>query len=303
METIKISRIIDRAKNEVIGFSQQFAALEQKVILGGLSNSTLLNYGRCIAKIALHFRCLPTLLEEEQINGYLQHLLMGNQPSKSYFKHTVYGLRFLYRIHDLEDRIIKLPSLKRDNRLPVVLSQSECKGLFKSGRILKHRVMLCLIYSAGLRSKELRTLKLSDIDFDRQEIHIRQTKYNKDRYVPLSPIMALGLKKYLAAYCPKVYLFNGKETGSCLSARGVQWAMKETVKRSGIKKAVTAHSLRHSYATHLLEQGMDVDTLRKLLGHAHLTTTLIYLHVARIKGSDRYSPFDRLYQKRQVSKV
>ena len=106
METLKSSKIIDRAKDEVTGFNSMFEKLEQKVILGGLSNSTLLNYGRCIAKISLHFKCVATQLEEEQINGYLQQLLMGDKPSKSYFKHTVYGLRFLFRMHDLEDRII-----------------------------------------------------------------------------------------------------------------------------------------------------------------------------------------------------
>jgi site-specific recombinase XerD len=154
-----------------------------------------------------------------------------------------------------------------------------------------------MIYSAGLRSKELRNLQLRDIDFDRLAIHIRQTKYNKDRYVPLSLLMVKGLKKYIEAYNPKVYLFNGKSIGSMLSPRGVQWAMKQTVKRSGITKEVTVHSLRHSYATHLLEYGVDVDTVSKLLGHAHLATTLIYLHVARLGKSDRFSPFDRLYSK------
>ena len=158
----------------------------------------------------------------------------------------MYGLRFLFRIHDFEDKIIKLPSLKRENKLPVVLSHNECRLLFKSGRILKHRVLLCLIYSAGLRSKEAHNLKLSDIDYDRMMIHIRQTKYNKDRYVPLSKLMVRGLQKYIEAYHPKVYLFNGKEIGSALSARGVQWAMKQTVKQSGIAKEVTVHSLRHS---------------------------------------------------------
>ena len=295
METIKTSKIIDRAKDEITGFASIYAKLEQKVILGGLSSSTLLNYGRCIAKISLHFKCPPTHLDEEQINGYLQHLLSGDRPSKSYFKHTVYGLRFLFRIHDLEDRIIKLPTLKNESKLPVVLSRPECKRLFNSGRILKHRVMLSLIYSAGLRSKELRNLQLRDIDFDRLTIHIRQTKYNKDRYVPLSQLMVRGLEKYIEAYHPKVYLFNGKSIGSMLSQRGVQWAMKQTVKRSGISKDVTVHSLRHSYATHLLEYGVDVDTVSKLLGHAHLATTLIYLHVARLGKSDRFSPFDRLY--------
>jgi len=297
METIKSSKIIDRAKNEVTGFSSMYEKLEQKVVLGGLSNSTLLNYGRCIAKISLHFKCVATHLEEEQINGYLQHLLMGDKPSKSYFKHTVYGLRFLFRIHDLEDRIIKLPSLKNETKLPVVLSPSECKLIFKSGRILKHRVLLSFIYSAGLRLLEVRNLKIRDVDFDRMMIHIRQTKYKKDRYVPLSPSIAKGVKKYMEAYNPKVYLFNGKSVGSQLSAKGVQWPMREAVKTAKIKKQASIHTLRHSYATHLLELGMDVDTLRKLLGHANLSTTLVYLHVARLNNSNQFSPFDKLYQR------
>jgi len=295
MQRIKSSPIIDQAKREVTDFCSMFERLEQKVVLGGLSNSTLLNYGRCIAKISLHFKCIPTQLDEEQINGYLQYLLTGQKPSRSYFKHTVYGLRFLFRIYDLEDRIIKLPSLKKENKLPVVLSPKECKRLFRAGRILKHRVLLSLVYSAGLRAKEVRHLKIADIDFDRLMIHIRQTKYNKDRYVPLSPLMVGGLHKYIEAYHPKVFLFNGKTIGSPLSQRGVQWAMKEAVKRAQIHKQATIHSLRHSYATHLLEFGMDIDTLRKLLGHAHLTTTLIYLHVARLEASTQFSPFDKIY--------
>ena len=295
MQSIKSSRIIDTAKREVTDFCSMYERLEQKVALGGLSNSTLLNYGRCIAKISLHFKCIPTQLDEEQINAYLHFLLAGQKPSRSYFKHTVYGLRFLFRIYDLEDRIIKLPSLKKENKLPVVLSPQECKRLFRAGRILKHRVLLSLVYSAGLRSKEVRNLKLEDVDFDRMMIHIRQTKYNKDRYVPLSPLIAKGLRKYIAAYQPKVFLFNGKSIGAPLSQRGVQWAMKETVKRAEIHKQATIHSLRHSYATHLLEFGMDIDTLSKLLGHAHITTTLIYLHVARLQASSRFSPFDRIY--------
>ncbi len=296
MEKVKSCKVVDLAKREVIGFTPMYQKLEQKVILGGLSNSTLLNYGRCIAKISLHFKTPAIALEEEQINGYLQFLLTKSKPSRSYFKHTVYGLRLLYRIHDLEDRIIKLPTLKRQNKLPVVLSVKECKLLFKSGRILKHRVLLSLVYSAGLRSQELRNLKISDIDSDRMTIHIRQTKYNKDRYVPLSKLIIEGLRNYMLAYHPKVYLFNGQTVGSQLSPRGVQWTMKESLKHSGINKPATIHTLRHSYATHLLEMGMDIDTLSKLLGHAHVTTTLIYLHVARLKSSDKFSPFDIIYQ-------
>jgi integrase/recombinase XerD len=290
------SPIITEAKALVVGFDELFDKLEQKVILGGLSKSTLINYGRCIAKISLHFKKIPTLLEEEQINGYLQFLLTNNQPSRSYFKHTVYGLRFLYRMYDLEDRIIQLPTLKKSNKLPVVLSQKECRLLFKSGRILKHRMLLSFIYSAGLRNQELRNLKFSDVDFDRKTIHIRQTKYDKDRYVPLSDKIIIGLKKYIAAYHPKIYVFNGRKVGSPLSAMAVQWAMRETVKRAGIIKEATVHTLRHSYATHLLEMGLDIDTVSKLLGHQSIVTTLIYLHVARLESSNSFSPFDKLYE-------
>ena len=275
-----------------------FKKLEQKVILGGMSPSTLFNYGRCIAKISLHFKTPAILLDEVQINGYLQGLLVGEKPSKSYFKHSVYGLRFLFRIHDLDDKAIKLPSLKKENKLPVVLSPKECKLLFKSGRILKHRVLLSFIYSAGLRLKEVRNIKICDVDFDRMMIHIKQTKYNKDRYVPLSPLISKGLLKYIQAYNPKIYLFNGKSIGSQLSDRGVQWPMRECVKRSGITKQASMHTLRHSYATHLLEQGMDIDTLRKLLGHAHLSTTMVYLHVARLGASKTFSPFDNIYNQK-----
>jgi site-specific recombinase XerD len=108
--------------------------------------------------------------------------------------------------------------------------------------------------------------------------------------------MIKGLIKYKAAYQPKTYVFNGKKHGDVLSPRGVQWAMKETLKASGINKEATIHTLRHSFATHLLEMGMDLDTLRSVLGHAHLTTTMVYLHVVRIGKSEVFSPFDRIYQ-------
>lgn len=291
----KKNTIIDRCKRDIDGFAKMYDHLEQKVVLGGLSESTLLNYGRCIARISEHFSCVPMVLEEEQINGYLYALKKENNRSNSYFKHTVYGLRYLFRMYDRDDKAVKLPPLKRDNQLPVVLSQEEVKRLLKHGKILKHRVLLSMIYSAGLRLKEVRSLEQRDVDFDRMQIHIRRTKYNKDRYVPLSPLLVKGLEKYYEAYHPSRWVFNGQSRGSMLSPKGVQWAMREAVKSSGITKPACVHTLRHSYATHLLESGMDLDTLSKLLGHAHLHTTMIYLHVARLDRTAKYSPFDLLY--------
>jgi site-specific recombinase XerD len=129
-------------------------------------------------------------------------------------------------------------------------------------------------------------------------IHIRQSKYNKDRYVPLSSLMLEGLRKYFYACRPVEYLFNGNEVGSPLSVRGMQWALREAVKKCKLQKGITLHTLRHSYATHLLEFGMDIVSIKELLGHERIETTLVYLHVAKPNRSNLFSPFDRLYARK-----
>jgi site-specific recombinase XerD len=126
-------------------------------------------------------------------------------------------------------------------------------------------------------------------------IHIRQSKYNKDRYVPLSHIILQGLRKYYYACHPVEYLFNGSEPGSPYSVRAMQSALHETVKKCKLQKEITLHSLRHSYATHLLEFGMDIISIKELLGHERIETTLVYLHVAKPNRTNLFSPFDKLY--------
>jgi site-specific recombinase XerD len=192
-------------------------------------------------------------------------------------------------------RAIELPSLKKDTKLPVILNRDELRELFKTPTLLKHRIVLSLIYSAGLRGQEVINLKISDIDFQRKTIHIRQSKYKKDRIVPLSDVMAQGLRKYLKAENPHVWLFNGKESGGRYSVRGLSWVMRETLKRTSIKKDVNLHSLRHTYATHLLEEGLNIVTLKDLLGHAEIATTMVYLHVAQCPLIKAHSPLDSLY--------
>ena len=136
--------LINRAKAQVTGFSAMYKKLEQKVVLAGLSESTLKNYGRSIAKVSLHFGVTPLELSDEAINEYLHELKTGQCPSESYFKHTVYGLRYLFRLFGREDRAIALPQLKRSGKLPVVLNRQEVKRLLKSPKLLKHRVLLGL---------------------------------------------------------------------------------------------------------------------------------------------------------------
>jgi len=210
----------------------------------------------------------------------------------------VYGLRFYFRHIGDNKRAIRLPSLKKDTRFPIILNRGELIELFSAPTLLKHRIVLTLIYSAGLRGQEVINLKISDIDFERKTIHIRQSKYKKDRIVPLSDYMAQGLKKYIEAEHPHIYLFNGKGPDSQYSTRGLSWVMRQALKRTGIQKEVNLHSLRHSYATHLLEEGVNIVTVKELLGHAHITTTMIYLHVAQLPIVPAHSPLDTLYKSR-----
>jgi len=292
--------IVEQAIIAVPGFENVVKKLEQQVILRGQSNSTLQNYIRRIALFVLHFKKLPEQLDEDQINEYLTALARDpKSPSRSSFKHMVYGLRYYYRLLGMNKQAIALPSLKRDTKLPVILNRQELKELFRTPKLLKQRIVLTLIYSAGLRGQEVINLKISDIDFERTTIHIRQSKYKKDRIVPLSPTMAIGLKKYLKAENPHIWLFNGKQPESKYSVRGLSWVMRENLKKTSITKDVNLHSLRHSYATHLLEEGLNIVTLKELLGHAEITTTMIYLHVAQCKHIKPHSPLDTLYSQRE----
>jgi site-specific recombinase XerD len=180
----------------------------------------------------------------------------------------------------------------------VILSKEEVKLLIRTPKLLKHRLMLALLYGCGLRCSELRNLHLKDISLDRMQLHIRQGKGGKDRYVPLCELLVRGILQYLESEKPVQWLFMGKNsTGKPvgLSAMGVQWVVKQARQHSGITKGVTTHILRHTYATHLLEMGIDIMTLKGLLGHVDIQTTLIYLHVAQCSRSKGFSPLERLY--------
>jgi integrase/recombinase XerD len=295
--------IVEQAIRDVQGFETVVKKLEQQVIIRGQSKSTLQNYIRRIALFCLHFGKLPQDVEDQEINEYLVALALDpKSPSRSSFKHMVYGLRYYYRLLGLNKRAIALPSLKKENKLPVILNRQELKELFTAPQLLKHRIVLTLIYSAGLRGQEVVNLKISDIDFERKTIHIRQSKYKKDRIIPLSDYMAKGLNIYLKAENPYVWLFNGKESDGRYSVKGLSWVMRETLRKTSITKEVNLHSLRHSYATHLLEEGVNIVTLKELLGHADITTTMIYLHIAQVQVVQAHSPLDTLYNSNKKQK-
>lgn len=193
--------------------------------------------------------------------------------------------------------MLKLPTISNDRKLPIVLSYEELKRIFRTPVRLKQRVLFALIYSAGLRVGEVCNLKISDIDSDRMQIRVVKSKGKRDRYVPLSDYILQGLRKYVKSSFPVNYLFNGRVKGDPLGKSAVQQAFRLAVKKAGIQKSVSVHSLRHTYATHLLEQGVDIVTIKELLGHATIETTMMYLHVAKVTQVDAHSPLDRMYKR------
>ena len=276
---------------------------ERNISILGRSSRTFDNYSRHVAAIALHFQCLPTQLDPEQVKDYLYELQQRSKtPSQTYFKHTVYGLRFLLKTEGLPYGHLHLPAIQKDKKLPVILSREELWQMLQSASLLKHKILIGLLYGCGLRCMEVRNLRLRDLDFNRKLVHIVQSKGNKDRYIPLSEHLVRGIKKYIAAERPADWLFNGQPNGrgggdfdSRYSQRGVQWVIKTVSKQAGIIKEVHTHMLRHSYATHLLEDGVNIITVQKLLGHANIENTMVYLHVCTPPDKLPHSPLDKVF--------
>lgn len=259
-----------------------------------------MNYSRGLATMALYFKCAPTELEEEQILDYL-HLLKSqkHKPSSSYFKHTVYGLRLAYKVLGVTGKHVFLPQIKHPKKLPVILSQQEIVKLINTPVLLKHRLIISLLYGCGLRRGELLNLKITDLHLDRNMLHIRQAKGGKDRYVPLGKLLTRGIRTYLSAENPHMWLFNSRPNNKGeleqFSETGVQWIIREACKKAEVNQRVTSHILRHTYATHLLEMGLDIITLKELLGHVDIHTTMMYLHVAKTDRGNAFSPLDRVF--------
>jgi integrase/recombinase XerD len=287
--------IVQQACDKVTGFTKLYKDLERSLNVSGKSKSTLTNYGRHLAHLALHFNQLPTALDNEQVLDYLHYVKSKRSPSATFFKFTVYGMRAACKLSGLPYQQFSLPSIQRTNKLPSVLNATEVKLLLKFCSLLKHRLLLSLCYGCGLRCGEVRNLKIGDIDLERKQLHVRQGKGGKDRIVPLGNMLQRGIKIYIETQHPTSFLFEGND-GQAFSQRGAQWVMSQAIKKAGIvKEEVSLHTLRHSYATHLLEQGVSILAIKELLGHADINTTMIYLHLARPAIIKIISPLDTLY--------
>lgn len=226
---------------------------------------------------------------------YNNDYILKHNLSSSYQNQIVNAIKLYFMIvKDTAIEIDKIHRPKREKVLPNVLSKEEVKAILEAPKNLKHKAMLSMIYSCGLRRSELLNLKPNNIDSKRNVVIIRQSKGKKDRITPLSPKILELLRNYYKEYSPKTYLFEGQEKNTQYSARSLEEVLKKSIKLATINKPVTLHWLRHSYATHLLESGTDLRYIQELLGHNSSKTTEIYTHVSTKNIQQIKSPFDDL---------
>jgi site-specific recombinase XerD len=237
-------------------------------------------YVRAVARFALHFGTSPEHLGAEQVRAYQLHLL-ARRASWSQFNQAVCALRFLYRTAlGRPEQLPMIPYGKRPKALPSVLSPDEVLRLLNAAAPGRDRALRHVAYGCGLRLSELLHLQVSDIDSARMAVHVRQGKGKKDRLVPLSPRLLNELRAYWRLGRPRTWLFPGHKPGRALTDGGAQRLFRRVACRAALSKRCSMHTLRHSYATHLLEAGVDLLTLKALLGHTSLQTTARYLHVS-----------------------
>lgn len=248
-----------------------------------------------VTQMARYYNRSPADLSDEEVREYLRYVRDEQEVSGSAFRQVISALRFLYGFTlDRPDTVERMPAPRSTRRAPVVLSAEEVVRLVDALRTLKHRTVALVLYGAGLRISEALALEVRDIDSGRMVITVRHGKGDRDRQVVLSRVLLEALRSYARSYRPTGWLFPGRDPGKPLSASTIQHALKAARDRARIAKPATAHVLRHSYATHLLEAGTDLRMIQQLLGHRSLSTTQIYTHVTAARAQETRSPLDAL---------
>ena len=259
------------------------------------SPSTIRAYVRHVAVFAKYFSQSPDRLGREQIHHYQLYLVRECKLATPTVSQIVAGLRFFYETTLGRKWISEhIPYPRHERRLPCVLSRAEVSVLLDAPRNLKHRAMLMTLYGAGLRVSELVSLQLEDIDSKRKFIRVRQGKGRKDRETLLPDRLLAALRAYWKVSRSTEWLFPGQDPQRPITANAVRLMCQKTATKAKLSKHVSPHVLRHSFATHLLEDGVDLRTIQVLLGHRDLETTTVYLHLSPTAASSTRSPLDRL---------
>jgi len=260
------------------------------------SDSSIANYMRSVSVLCSFSKRLPHELDEQDIYNFLLFLKEEQKLSRSTIRNYLQGLRFMYKcIYKRTDIIADIPYPKNTKYLPVVPTGREVLQLFNTANSDKHRLLLKVIYSAGLRRSEVINLKIEHLDFKNHRIFIKDSKGNKDRYTILAKSLVPELKQYLTKYKPTKYLFNGKYNGMPYSEEAIKWGFQQALERSGITKHLTPHSLRHAFASHLLAMKVNIVTIQKLMGHDDIRTTMMYLQPGDLHNTTNLeSPLDKI---------
>jgi integrase/recombinase XerD len=275
-----------------------FNKLLETCDLRNLSDNTQRSYLRVIRQFSEYFRRSPEELGTEEIREYLLHLKRDKKHATQTLDCAYSALKFFY--HAVLDRpweISPVPRVKVGKRLPVILSTEEIIALLSVIKNIRHKALLTIIYSAGLRTSEAANLKVSDIDSARMQLRIQNAKGSKDRYTILSETALLTLRQYWKIYRPRTWLFPGRFGDKPIGFRGISFIFNRYKKQAGIIKTASVHSLRHSFATHLLENGADLHHIQLLMGHSSPKTTTVYLHVRRVDLQRITSPLDLIKNK------
>jgi site-specific recombinase XerD len=272
-----------------------FKLVDEQLKLKGYSFKTRKTYTKQLKRFSSFIGKDLDSISLQDVRRYILFLLEEQQASHSYANQAISAIKFLCNDTLNQGKTIEaLPRPKKENKLPNVLSFEEVKRILDALNNEKHRTLLFLIYSAGLRVGEVVRLKAQDIDSSRMLIHVVQGKGRKDRYTLLSEIALTQLRKYYSLYKPEIWLFPGQDKKEFLTERTVERIFEKACSLAKINKKATVHTLRHSFATHLLEGGTDLRFIQELLGHSSSKTTEIYTHVTQKNISNIQSPLDKL---------
>jgi site-specific recombinase XerD len=269
--------------------------MDGDLVVRGMSVRTREAYLRAVADLAKYYGRRPDRVSEQEVQDYLVYLIEERKLAWSSCNVAVHGLKFFYRVTLKRSQAeFNIPRARQPKRLPEILSREEVAALIEKTGHLKHRMLLMTAYGAGLRVNELCHLKVRHIDSARMTIRVEQGKGAKDRYTLLSPRLLEELRGYWVAQRPKEWLFPGQNDAEPISDTSVQKLFYRAKARAGIVKHGGIHALRHAFATHLLETGVDVHTIQRLLGHSQISSTLRYFHLARKHLAKTPSPLDLL---------
>ena len=308
-QSLKVWHIPDNEENRIrfkiplqhqtVPSEEGIAAIEkfkQWMLSKRYSPSTIKTYSEALKSFLIFYREKPVAeITNEDVIIYNNEYILKNNLSASYQNQIVNAIKLFFQtIRETKMLVDKIHRPKRSKLLPNVLSKEEVKAILEALTNVKHKTMLSLIYACGLRRSELLNLTFKDIQTDRKLLFIKQSKGKKDRIVPISEKIIEMLRVYYKQYLPKTWLFEGQQENTKYSDRSLEEVLKKSIRLAEIKKPVSLHWLRHSYATHLLESGTDLRYIQELLGHSSSKTTEIYTHVSTKNIQNIKSPFDNL---------